>query len=136
MYRATRETKLQSLHFKRMNRVVPCREFLKQIRLADMDACKFCGSWIPFPTSSSPALALAICQWFERVEDFQLDSVPIKKFLFGLPPTDNNAKKINAILMAVKFYIYRQRLFNEVKLELHWLNEFKFRLRVSNGKLL
>lgn len=43
VYRAVREMKLHSLHFKIMNRVVPCNKFLKQLRIKASDICDLCG---------------------------------------------------------------------------------------------
>lgn len=39
IYRATRETKLQSLHFKILNRILPCHKFLQQICIKPSDSC-------------------------------------------------------------------------------------------------
>lgn len=43
IYRASRETKLQSLHFKILNRMLPCNKFLKQIRIKPSDSCDVCS---------------------------------------------------------------------------------------------
>lgn len=44
IYQATRETKLQALHFRILNRIVPCNAFLQRIRIKDSDSCDQCGT--------------------------------------------------------------------------------------------
>lgn len=71
----------------------------------------------------------SVFAWLLQVEDLQLDNVSVKYFLFGVSPTVPKANKINAILISLKFYIYRQRLFYEGRLDLiQWLREFRLRL--------
>lgn len=70
-----------------------------------------------------------LCAWFAGVEDLALDSISPKLFVLGVPQVFRKAAIVNFILMNVKFYVYRQRLFHEGKLELlQWLREFKLKL--------
>lgn len=134
VYRATRETKLQTLHFRILNRIVPCNSFLKRIRIKESDSCSHCGDIdsLDHFFFSCPSVALfrqSVFAWLLQVEDLRLDNISAKNFLFGFPPTLPKSRKINAILMSMKFYVYRQRLFHEGKLDLtQWLREFRLRL--------
>lgn len=133
-YRSTRETKLQSLHFRIMNRILPCNKFLRQIRIKDSDACQLCGQsdsllHFLFECQAVRDFWAAVCVWFSRVEDLALDTLSPKLYVFGVPRTFKKAAVVNFILMNTKFFTYRQRLFHGGKLELlHWLREFKMKL--------
>lgn len=137
VYRATRETKLQSLHFKIMNRVLPCNKFLKQIRIKSSDVCDSCGqvdSLLHFLYDCPTVREFwsAICRWFDGVENLALDTLSPKQFVFGVPRDCPKSTVINFILMNVKFFTFRQRLFHEGKLDLlHWLRDFRLKLRVE-----
>lgn len=134
VYRATRETKLQSLHFKIINRVVPCNKFLRQIRIKTSDACELCGqedSLLHFflDCQTVKDCWASLCGWFNRVEDLALETLSQKQFMFGVPRSFNKERVVNFILMNTKYFIYRQRLFHGGKLKtLQWLREFKGKL--------
>lgn len=137
IYKATRETKLQALHFKILNRIVPCGSYLQQIRITQEDSCSICGTQDSlqhffYECQGSKSFWQSVFNWFSRVEDLRLEEIPIKYILLGLPQLAPNARKINAILISVKFFIHRQRLFHQGKLDLiHWLGEFRARLLVE-----
>lgn len=42
-FRSVRETKVQSLQYKILNRIIPCNSYLKQLRLKEDEACNFCN---------------------------------------------------------------------------------------------
>lgn len=134
--RASRETKLQALHFKIINRIVPCKKFLHQIKIADADTCDLCGqedTLMHFfcECPHNRPFWDSVFSWFSRVEDLRLEDVSPKHLLLGLSHLAPNAKKINAILISVKYYIYRQCLFYQGQFDfLHWLREFRSRLQV------
>lgn len=136
VYRATRETKLQSLHFRVMNRILPCNKFLRQIGIKTSDVCDLCGQvdsiiHFLFECQTVQIFWTVLCGWFNGVDNLALalDSLSPKLFLFGVPKTFNKVPLVNFVLMNAKFYIYRQRLFHEGRLELpQWLSEFKVKL--------
>lgn len=51
VYKNTRETKLQSFHYKVLHRVIPCNRYLTQIRIKDTDWCPFCDESDTIPLS-------------------------------------------------------------------------------------
>lgn len=134
VYRATRETKLQSLHFKIMNRILPCNKYLKQIRIKGSDACERCGqvdsmTHFLFECPSIKIFWQALCRWFDGVENLHLETLSLKQFVFGVPRDHPKSTTVNFILICTKFFIFRQGLFHEGKVEmLHWLREFKMKL--------
>lgn len=106
VYRATRETKLQSLNFRITNHIVPCRKFLKQIRLIDSDLCEICAEQdsLSHFFRKCPQVRLfwaSFAHWFDRIDDLCLGDLPTKNILLGLPPQASKARKVNAILISV-----------------------------------
>lgn len=139
IYRATRETKMQALHFRILNRFVPCNAFLKRIRVKGSASCDHCDGedTILHFFYSCPRVAAfrrSAFAWLDQAEDFHLDTIKEKHFLFGVPQIVPKANTINALFISLKFYIYRQRLFHQGRLELlHWLREFRLRLIVERN---
>lgn len=137
VYKATRETRLQALHFKIINRIIPCGTYLRQIKIADSETCALCGqqdslSHFFYDCPRNRAFWRSIFRWFERIEDLNLEEIPPKHLLLGLPQLAPRARKINAILISIKSYIHRQRLFHQGHLDLlHWLREFRSRLLIE-----
>lgn len=69
--------------------------------------------------------------WFDKETNSQLN-VSLHVFLFGLPDTFPKAKVINFILLFVKFFIYRQKLFHHGSMDLtHLLRDLRTRLQVE-----
>lgn len=122
VYRATRETKMQSLHFKVMNRIISCNTYLKQIRIKHSDECDLCGQvdslfHFFFECPEVQTVWAVICAWFDRVENLALQDLPPKQFVFGVTRDTAKETTINYILMNVKFFVFRQKLFHRGRME-------------------
>lgn len=90
VYKATRETKLQALHFKILNRIIPCGTYLLQIRINQSDRCTLCGLQDSLPhffyeCDGNMTFWRSIFDWFSRVEDLHLEDLSLKHILLGLP---------------------------------------------------
>lgn len=137
IYASTRETKLQALQYKTIHRITPCNQYLKQLRIKQVDECDSCGRvdsithfFLDCPNTKS--FMESICQWMEQVEDLPLRHISRKEFIFGVPTETPKAKIMNYILLATKSYIHRQKLFHGGQLcLLQWLGEFKTKLLVE-----
>lgn len=135
-YKTARDTKLQAFFFRLTHRFVPCNRYLKNIRIKTDDKCTFCTSvdTIDHFLFSCPIVQqfwTQVTAWLEREADVQL-SVSLRTFLFGVPDSSPNARMINFILLFVKFFIYRQKLFHEGSLVIvHFLKELRLRLQVE-----
>lgn len=133
----SRETKLQSFQYRILNRILPCGVFLKRIRIADSDVCLFCqekDTIIHYLMQCNLVRPFwnAVCSWFGNVMGLYLDQLSPKEFLFWLPRGHHRGRIINFILIQIRFYIYRQKLFNAGKLSLmQWLAEFKCKLKIE-----
>lgn len=130
-----RETKIQSFHFKLVNRIMPCRTFLRRLRIYESDECPFCAqtdSLIHFFYScpNTTIFWMKLQQWLHGIENLYLDKLTPKDILFGVPTGHPKGKIINTILLLAKYFIHRQKLFHEGELcLLQWLKEFRARLR-------
>lgn len=134
VYRATRETKLQSFHFKVLHRTIPCNVYLKQLRIKPSDWCHCCDEsdtivHFFYRCAKVRPFWKAVCVWFRDADDLYLDKLCASEFIWGLPAPAHRAPLINAITLHVKYYIFRQRLFHDSDLNLlHWLLEFRTKL--------
>lgn len=135
-YKAMRDMKYQAFHFRIVHRFVPCNRFLRNIRINTEDTCSYCPlpdtiEYFFFECPLVKTLWRGIVDWFDRVADVNLN-VSLHIFLFGISEQTPQAKMINFILIFVKFYIYRQKLFHQGDLSLiHLLHELKIRLQVE-----
>lgn len=135
-YQAVRDTKLQAFHFRVVHRFLPCNRFLCNIKIKRDDTCSFCPATdtidhFLFHCPHVRTFWKEIINWFSRQADIELN-VSLRAFLFGIPGTTPNAKVINFILLFVKFFIYRQKLFHEGALDcIHFLREFRIRLHIE-----
>lgn len=138
-FRTNRETKHQSLQYKVLHRIIPCRTFLKRLRICETDECQFCQT----PKRDSIAhfffqcevvrmFWLSVCAWFQAADNLYLSRLSAKEFIFGVPKKAHRSRMINTILTHVRSYIHRQKLFYSANLELlPWLREFRQRLKVD-----
>lgn len=135
-YQAARDTKLQALHFRVVHRFLPCNKFLQNIRIRRDDNCDFCQQ------SDTIEHFLFLCplvkkfwsdltEWMDREADIQL-YLSLKAYLFGIPTTMPQAKVVNFLLLLIKFFVYRQKLFHQGSLDvIHFLRELRLRLQVE-----
>lgn len=135
-YKSVRDTKLQAFSFRIVHRFLPCKRYLKNIRIRADDICSFCPSvdtidHFLFECPIVQTFWKEIVEWFDREADIQL-SVSLRAFLFGVPNTVPQAKIINFVLLFTKFFVYRQKLFHQGSLcLLHFLKELRLRLQVE-----
>lgn len=136
-FRSTRETKLQSLQYKIINRIVPCGTHLKQLRIRETDECPKCkmkDSIIHFFFHCNVVCDLwrKICGWFLDNVNLHLERITPKEFLLGVPSDYHMSKIINFTLIQIRFFIFRQKLFHNSELCLfQWLREYRDKLRTE-----
>ena len=131
---ATRETKLQSLQYKIFNNIVPTRKYLFNRKGISTPAFVFCGEednihhFFLFCDDVQTFLE-SVSTLVSQVLELPLHNVSEKEFMLGLTSKSKTDQKLNTIIMHVKFYIYRQRLFHDNKMDsLEWFYEFKMYL--------
>lgn len=70
--------------------------------------------------------------WFRDADNLYLDQLTTQEFVFGVKKECHKSVVINAILLYIRHYIHRQKLFYEGKLELlPWLREFRGKLQIE-----
>lgn len=126
VYTATRETKIQSFHYKVLHKILPCGSFLHRVRIRDSAWCEHCDetdsiTHYLFTCAKVRPFWLRLCEWFRQEVDLYLD---------GITPKERDT--INNILLSIKFYIFRQKMFHDCELDSrHWLLEFRTKLRTE-----
>lgn len=137
VFSSSRETKLQSFQYRTLNRIIPCKVFLKRIKITDSDGCPFCQNsdtivHFFFQCERVQRFWREICNWFKGAPSLYLNILSPKEFVFGVPNDFHRGRVINFILIHLRFYIYRQKLFHEGRLcTMQWLDEFRSKLRVE-----
>lgn len=140
-YTTTRETKLQSLQFKILHAITPCKKYLRQIRIVEDEHCPQCGEvddikHFFFSCALVRTFWTSICHWLANQSNIILDFVTPKEAVLGVDDNSTKGKIANFILLHFRFYIHRQRLFHDNKFELvHWLAELRLRLRCMKSNL-
>lgn len=133
-FRATRETRLQSLQYKILHRTLPCRKYLKTIRVTETDSCSLCGEQDTIQhfihdCSKTKKLWEMVGRWSFRIGGPDINALTQNEIIFGIPPQHRQAGLVNFLTMYTKFYIYRQKLFHGGELGfIAWLQELKRKL--------
>lgn len=134
-FKATRQTKLQSFHYKMLHRTIPCNVFLKQIKIRDSEWCPYCDAsdtivHFLFRCNKVQPFWQAVCNWFSEADDLYLQALTPQEYIWGLHSSAFRASLINAITLSIKDYVYRQKLFHGSDLDLlQWLREFRQTLK-------
>lgn len=137
VYKITRETKLQSFAYKILHRVIPCNNYLTQIRIKEADWCPYCDetdtiTHFLFSCAKVRPFWQAICQWFLQADNLYLDRISTEEFMWGVAGSARGASIINTITLLTKYYVYRQKLYyNRELCLLQWLAELRTRLRTE-----
>lgn len=141
IFKTVKETKLQSFQFKVIHAITPFRKYLRQLRLADDDLCAHCGTTDDlfhffFECKLVQNLWSSICTWLAREANIQLLNITTKEAVLGFDDPSTEGRISNFILLHFRFFVHRQRLFHDNKLDLmHWLTELRTRLLTMKHNL-
>lgn len=133
-FKTVRETKIQTLQYKILNRIIPCNSFLKQLRIREDESCTFCSetdsiAHFLFLCPMVQAFWQKICSWFDNMVGLQLQTIDCREFIFGTDVSTSKGNIINSILLYTKYFVHRQKLFHQSDLTLlHFLQELKVKL--------
>lgn len=135
-YLHVRETKLQTLQFKIIHRILPCNKLLKIYRIKDSDECEYCGkkddiAHFFINCAASQMLWKRIWRWLEFQVKCRHIILSEPEILLGVHGEYHKNLRyiINVICLFTKFYIYRQRLYHQADCNFEvWCKEFKRRL--------
>lgn len=135
-YLSARDTKLQSFQFRICHRIIPCNKFLKNIRIRQDDMCSYCQDQdsiqhFLFTCPATKTFWDNFCNWLATQVDIQIH-MSTRLFLFGVPISNPQDRIVNFLLLLIKFYIYRQKLFHQGRLcLLQFLGELRARLQIE-----
>ena len=136
-FRITKETKLQSLQYKIIHRVIMCKKKLNEMRILDSPLCVYCQEnddlshfFINCPYVKE--FWLAIFNWISTIYETQINIQDIE-IIFGLQENDEYKEVLNFIILIAKHFIYRNRI-NDI----HILNlqsfkaDLRYRLKIQH----
>lgn len=139
-YMLTHEIQLQNFSFRILHRVLPCQVYLKQIRVSQSNLCTRCGETddllhFLFECPRVNAFWQSLFSWLEVFENsIEIPDLSEEYFLLGFVNSLEDISLLNYIFLYAKFYVYKNSLFNEGKVDLfEFLLELKFRLRIERA---
>lgn len=138
-YRLSHEVQLQSFVFRLLYRVIPCKVYLAQLKIADSDACSRCAEredlfHLFFECPCVKEFWDSLASWLggkEGVREFP-DDLSEEEFMLGIVDRKGDYSLINYIILCAKFYIYKVSVFNLGEPDLlQFLVELKNRLEIE-----
>lgn len=132
-YKISRAVKLQSFQFRVLNRVLPCNEYLCQIRIKNSANCSFCGEednifHFLYECIETITFWSNLASWLEQFSDHVRfpDETMEYDFLFGLQGHSPEIKRINYILLLGEIFCVQTKTFYDNDLDIYqFLCEFK-----------
>ena len=119
-YIVTRETKLQSFHFRVVHRIVPCNKWLCDITILHTNKCNFCENidTIQHFLYECNCLKLfweSFFRWWNRISPVKLENIVDMNelrecILFGFPGDEDIIVALNYCTLIAKYFIYIQKL--------------------------
>lgn len=109
-FQCLRETKLQAFQFKILYRIIPCNQYLKQLRIIQSDSCNYCDGQdtiehFLFNCPKVQNLWTHFCAWFDRETQIDL-TVSLEEYLLGVTCSRHNIKVVNTLILYFKFFVY------------------------------
>lgn len=138
-YQISHEVQLQSFAFRIMYRVIPCKVYLKQLRIQDSDLCSRCAEkedmfHLFFECPTVKNFWDSVASWLDEkagIKEFPEDLAE-EEFLLGVVERNGDFSLLNYIILFAKFYIYKTTVFNLGDPELFpFLIELKNRLTIE-----
>lgn len=139
-YITTRETKLQSFHYRVVHRLITCNRYLRTIQLHPTGICEGCG------TEDTICHFFVLCplvntfwanlnKWCENQLDLSIASLSTKEKVLGLVNDNGNTsqnKLLNWLLLVAKYFLHRQKLFHKGDISLiAFLSELKTKINTE-----
>lgn len=136
-FRVVRETKMQSLQYRILHRTITCNCLLYRWRLRDDDTCNFCDrkdslEHFLFSCTICREFWIQVKRWLYTASRISLNAIALKEFIVGIPREFPNASVVNYILIWIKYFIRKQKLFSGGVLNLQaWIRELRLKLLVE-----
>lgn len=126
-FQITRETKLQSFHYRLLHRLITCKKYLHTINISTDDKCVQCGARdtiVHFFATCPQVKAFweKLSAWcLNNNLGFDLALLSEGEKVLGVLDCNGNRprfKRINWIILTAKYYLHRQKLFHAGELSL------------------
>ena len=123
-YIATRETKIQSLQYKIINRIVPCRKWLYNQKVIESPYCKKCNNdeiddiiHHFIECNDVKNFWESLEKWWNRTADYKV-KITNKHIIFGFYYSNYEFECINYVVLIAKWYIQKQ-IYLECRVDLY-----------------
>ena len=125
-YQTVRETKLQSLQFKIIHRIINCNKNIFDVKIKETAKCSYCDAIDDIPhffmrCENVLNLWIRFFNWWNQVGYHNVNFPTHQsenEILFGLPNNGDNNVTLNFCMLHIKYYIYKQRLFHDNEMQL------------------
>ncbi len=138
-FKTVRETKIQTIQYRIIHRIILCNEWLHNIKIRDNNKCNFC------PVIGNISHFLITCPknkifwkswstWWNILRKTYISKCDNAEgcILLGFRGNEDFMHAINFFILIAKQYIYYQRLTNENKIDLlFYLPIFKNKLQIE-----
>ena len=136
-FKVVRETKLQSFQLKLVHRILNCNKKIFYMKIKASPQCSYCDgiddiSHFFFHCPTVQHLCFFVLRNVEY-EDVNFPYYPnVYDILFGVSSMNGGHKVLNFCILHVKYYIYKQRLFNENTMSLREIrNDIRYKLDIE-----
>ena len=123
-FKITRETKLQTLQYRIIHRIIPCNEWLFNIKIKDNKTCNFCNEIDDIAHFFIYCKLVKLfwktwSKWWNSLSKTDISNCNDAEecILFGFHGEDDLTQVLNYIILTAKEYIYIQRLTNENRID-------------------
>lgn len=138
-YKTTREVKYQSFQYRILQRILPCNEYLAQIRVLPSATCSFCTEMddlfhFMYGCQKTKEFWDSLAAWLRHHSNAVRFPYNILEYelLFGVYGNSVKEHRLNYILLLARFYIYREKIYNDNNLDVYrFLVELKNALVVE-----
>ncbi len=129
-FQVIRETKIETLQYKILHRIISCNKWLFNIKIKTSDVCDYCKDIDVIPHFFFHCMNVRefwklILNSLETISNLQLKCSPILEecIIFSFPEGNISIREeisvINFCIIYIKYYIYFQRLFNNNLLDVN-----------------
>lgn len=136
-YLTTRETKLHTFQYRIYHRLITTNRYLHKMKIKDSPTCSYCqqeDTILHFMIECNQVKTFwrNLGTWCENHINISFERLSIADLLLGIPTSTHyteSKRLLNWIILAGKFYLHREKLFNQGHLSLiAFLGEIKNKL--------
>jgi hypothetical protein len=128
-YYSSRETKLQTLHYKIIHRIFPCKKWLYNQKVINSPLCLLCSDTDDIihyfiGCKHSAKFWIQLENWWNRISNVKIICTP-KHVIFGMYYDNAYFSAVNHVLLLAKCYLYKCKRNQNAFCLYNFLGEFK-----------